>query len=120
MLYDQSQLIALYCESYQLTDDTFYRDIACSIGDYVLREMQSPGGGFYSAQDADSLPPVHKRAPGSTVRVLQETCQGYHHCYESDRHREIDALCCMHFCGLRRKKLKVHTMCGKKRRSASC
>ncbi|GAB5490416.1 MAG: thioredoxin domain-containing protein [Phototrophicaceae bacterium] len=54
MLYDNAQLSRLYLHAYQVTGDEFFRVIAEDIYDYVLREMTSPEGGFYSATDADS------------------------------------------------------------------
>ena len=55
MLYDNSQLVIAYLEAFQVTQNPFYRDIACETLDYVLREMFDPDtGGFYSTQDADS------------------------------------------------------------------
>jgi len=42
-----------YVEAYQITKDQFYLDVIRKTLDYVLREMTSPEGGFYSAQDAD-------------------------------------------------------------------
>ncbi len=54
MLYDNAQLSRLYLHAYQATDDAFYREIAEEIYDYILREMTSPEGGFYSTTDADS------------------------------------------------------------------
>ncbi|CAM9843550.1 unnamed protein product, partial [Chrysoparadoxa australica] len=56
MLYDNAQLATSYLEAYQLTADEEYLATACSILDYVKRDMTSPEGGFYSAQDADSYP----------------------------------------------------------------
>src|ERR671910_2306149 len=54
MLYDNALLSRLYLEAYQATDDPFYRRIAEETLDYVVRDMTSPEGGFYSAEDADS------------------------------------------------------------------
>jgi len=55
MLYDQAQLAISYVEAWQMTHDEFFARIACETLDYVLRDMTHPGGGFYSAEDADSL-----------------------------------------------------------------
>ena len=55
MLYDQAQLAISYIEAYQITHDPFYASIARATLDYVLRDMTHPDGGFYSAEDADSV-----------------------------------------------------------------
>ena len=57
MLYDQAQLVNSYLDAYLITHDTFYERIARETLDYVLRDMTDPGGGFYSAEDADSPDP---------------------------------------------------------------
>jgi uncharacterized protein len=54
MLYDNAQLSRVYLHAYQITGNPFFRRIAEEIYDYILREMTSPEGGFYSATDADS------------------------------------------------------------------
>ncbi|KYK34175.1 MAG: thioredoxin [Theionarchaea archaeon DG-70-1] len=54
MLYDQALLALAYTEAYQVTDNCEYRKTAEHIFEYVLRDMMSPEGGFYSAEDADS------------------------------------------------------------------
>ncbi|MGB3681731.1 MAG: thioredoxin domain-containing protein [Rubrobacteraceae bacterium] len=54
MLYDNALLSRIYLETYQATGDEFYKRIAAETLDYVLRDMTSPEGGFYSAEDADS------------------------------------------------------------------
>ena len=54
MLYDNAQLSRLYLHAWQITGEGFYRSIAEEIYDYILREMWSSAGGFYSATDADS------------------------------------------------------------------
>ncbi|MFA7382486.1 MAG: thioredoxin domain-containing protein [Desulfurivibrionaceae bacterium] len=63
MLYDQGQLAISYLEAFQLGQDPFYANVAQDILDYVLRDLTSPEGGFYSAEDADSSqagnPEVH-------------------------------------------------------------
>lgn len=54
MLYDNALLAYAYTEAYQATGKDIYKDIARKIFTYVLRDMTSTGGGFYSAEDADS------------------------------------------------------------------
>ncbi len=54
MLYNQAQLGRIYAQAAVLTGDAFFERIARQTFDYVLREMTAPGGGFYSATDADS------------------------------------------------------------------
>jgi uncharacterized protein YyaL (SSP411 family) len=54
MLYDNALLSRSYLHAYQATGRPLYRRIAEETLDYVLREMTSANGGFYSAQDADS------------------------------------------------------------------
>ena len=54
MLYDNALLPIVYAEAYQLTKNQFYRDVVTMTLDYVLREMTSVEGGFFSAQDADT------------------------------------------------------------------
>ncbi len=54
MLYDNAQLSRLYLHAWQLTGERFFRYVAEDIYDYILREMTSAEGGFYSATDADS------------------------------------------------------------------
>jgi hypothetical protein len=54
MLYDNALLSRLYLETHLVTGDPFYRRIAEETLDYVLRDMTSEEGGFFSAEDADS------------------------------------------------------------------
>jgi uncharacterized protein YyaL (SSP411 family) len=54
MLYDNSQLALVHLEAWQALEDPFHRDIAREILDYVLREMTSEEGAFWSTTDADS------------------------------------------------------------------
>jgi uncharacterized protein len=54
MLYDQAQLASAYLDAFQITGDADFAATARDILDYVRRDMTSPEGGFYSAEDADS------------------------------------------------------------------
>jgi uncharacterized protein YyaL (SSP411 family) len=63
MLYDQAQLTMAYTEVFQATADPEFERVVRETLDYVLRDMTSPEGGFYSAEDADSLP-----EPGATEK----------------------------------------------------
>lgn len=54
MLYDQAMLAMAYVEVFQATGKEEYTQTAREILTYVLRDMTSPEGGFYSAEDADS------------------------------------------------------------------
>jgi uncharacterized protein YyaL (SSP411 family) len=65
MLYDQAQLAIAYLEGAQVSGDPFYAEVAEDTLLYVLREMTDTEGGFYSAEDADSVPPEHAGEPGA-------------------------------------------------------
>jgi len=54
MLYDNSLLVPLYLAHYQVTGNPLSNRIARETLDFVLRELEAPEGGFYSAWDADS------------------------------------------------------------------
>ncbi|MFW9902635.1 MAG: thioredoxin domain-containing protein, partial [Candidatus Thorarchaeota archaeon] len=54
MLYDQALIAIAYIEAYQATKNVLFKNTAKEIFLYVLRDMYSPEGGFYSAEDADS------------------------------------------------------------------
>ena len=54
MLYDQALLAIVYTDAYLATIKEEYGKTASEVLDYVLRDMAGPGGGFYSAEDADS------------------------------------------------------------------
>ncbi len=55
MLYDQAQLATAYLEAFQITGDEQYAAVARDIFRYVLRDMRHERGGFFSAEDADSV-----------------------------------------------------------------
>jgi len=54
MLYDQAILINAYLDAYLVTKDMFFKESVDEIIEYVLRDMTSIAGGFYSAEDADT------------------------------------------------------------------
>jgi uncharacterized protein YyaL (SSP411 family) len=54
MLYDNGQLLSLYSEAFQVTQDPLYREVVFQTVNWVRRELTNPEGGFYSSLDADS------------------------------------------------------------------
>jgi uncharacterized protein YyaL (SSP411 family) len=54
MLYDNAQLALLYTEAWQVSHDSFYREVAEDIFRFITNELTQPEGGFYSALDADT------------------------------------------------------------------
>jgi len=54
MIYDQALLVYTYCEAYQATKNPLYAKTALETVEFVLREMRSKEGAFYTALDADS------------------------------------------------------------------
>jgi uncharacterized protein YyaL (SSP411 family) len=56
MLYDQAQLAQSCLAAFQFSGEDFFARVARETLDYMLRDLAHPEGGFYSAEDADSLP----------------------------------------------------------------
>ncbi|HTK83021.1 MAG TPA: thioredoxin domain-containing protein [Bacteroidota bacterium] len=54
MLYDQAQLVTSYLEAYQITHDDEFASVARDVLNYVRTDLTDAGGGFYSAEDAES------------------------------------------------------------------
>ena len=54
MLYDNAQIAQLYLDAFLISGDARHAETVRDILDYVLRDMTHPGGGFFSAEDADS------------------------------------------------------------------
>ena len=54
MLYDNAQLLHLYADAHAATGTPLYASVASATADWIMRDMQSPQGGYYSTLDADS------------------------------------------------------------------
>jgi len=83
MLYDQAQLVLAFTEAAQVSGDPFYAEVAEDTLLYVMREMTDEGGGFYSAEDADSIPPEEAESPSAHKK------EGAFYLWRDD---ELDAL----------------------------
>ena len=55
MLYDQALLARTYLHAGVLFGNETWKQISCEIIEYVLRDLTHANGGFFSAEDADSL-----------------------------------------------------------------
>jgi uncharacterized protein YyaL (SSP411 family) len=58
MLYDQAQLAQVYLAAHQISGDDVFASVARDILQYVANDLTGPAGGFFSAEDADSLPKI--------------------------------------------------------------
>lgn len=54
MLYDNGPLLALYAQAFIATGEPLFARIASETADWMIGDMQDPGGGFYASRDADS------------------------------------------------------------------
>jgi len=54
MLYDNGPLLSLYADAWRASGNPLFRDVCEETAAWVMREMQSPEGGYYSTLDADS------------------------------------------------------------------
>jgi len=84
MLYDNAQLLRNYVDAFLITRNRFFKKIARETADYVLRDMTHPDGGFYSAEDADSMPADSGLNGGDKKKI-----EGAFYVWEQ---REIDAV----------------------------
>jgi uncharacterized protein YyaL (SSP411 family) len=111
MLYDQAQIALNYLDARVTTGQEIHAWVARGIFEYVRRELTSPLGGFYSAEDADSLP---REAAGrsmdqggsdkAVVEAAARRMRGVEGAFYVWTKDEIDAICgpasllvCTHF-----------------------
>lgn len=97
MLYDNALLILAYCKAYELTGDRLFLETAERTADYLLREMRSDGGGFYSAQDADSEGEeghYYLLTPEETIDVLgKEAGEAFNACFDITKEGNFEGKC---------------------------
>ncbi len=65
MLYDNAQLVSLYANAYQVTQDDWYKDVVYETLAFVERELTNTEGAFYSSLDADSTTPEGELEEGA-------------------------------------------------------
>lgn len=78
MLYDNAQLLSLYSEAYAVSKDEDLKSVVFDTYDWLLREMTSNDGGFYSALDADSEGIEGKYYTWPYQEVLDTVLPDYH------------------------------------------
>ena len=83
MLYDQAQLVLAFLEAAQVSGDPFFAQIAEDTLQYVARDLTSPEGAFYSAEDADSVPPERAGVAG------QRKMEGAFYLWTADEVRQL-------------------------------
>jgi uncharacterized protein YyaL (SSP411 family) len=97
MLYDQAQIVLACLEAAQAGDDPFFAQIAEDTLQYVRRDMTDARGGFYSAEDADSVPvesislgagsAAHSPGAGSAAHVSAHKVEGAFYVWTADEIR---------------------------------
>ncbi|XP_042214315.1 spermatogenesis-associated protein 20-like isoform X1 [Homarus americanus] len=100
MLYDQAQLTISYLDAYVATGNTKFSDVVRDILTYVMRDLSHPSGGFYSAEDADSLPTAdakEKREGAFCVWTREEITQLLSEPVREGHEMTLDKVFCHHY-----------------------
>ncbi len=87
MLYDNGLLTLNYLDAFQITHDPLFSQVARETLEYVRREMTAPEGGFFSAQDADSLP--HELAGKVSDSGHEHKKEGAFYVWSADEIKDI-------------------------------
>jgi uncharacterized protein YyaL (SSP411 family) len=89
MLYDQAQIVLACLEAAQANEDPFFAQIAEDTLQYVRRDMTDAKGGFYSAEDADSLPRSGNLAEARGASEGGHKVEGAFYVWEADEIRAL-------------------------------
>ena len=85
MLYDNALLVRVYLHAWQVTGDERHLQVVEETIEYVLRDLTRPGGGHYSAEDADSLPATPPdRAAADTGHDAPHAVEGAFYVWQPD------------------------------------
>lgn len=89
MLYDQAQLVLAYLEAAQAAADPFFAQVAEDTLQYVRRDLTDAEGGFYSAEDADSVPPDQTDQAGQARPASARKTEGAFYIWPLDEIRGL-------------------------------
>jgi len=89
MLYDNAQLIGAYLDAFSLTGNDRFAAVAKESLAYVLRDMTHPEGGFYSAEDADSIYRDLARDPSDPDAADKEKSEGGFYVWKLEEIRHL-------------------------------
>lgn len=75
MLYDNAQLVELYCNAYAVTKNPLYKEVVTQTLEFIERDMTNPEGAFYSSLDADSTNEAGELEEGAFYTFSKEELQ---------------------------------------------
>jgi len=100
MLYDNGQLLNLYSQAYLISNNPVFERAATQTADWVIREMQSNEGGYFSAQDADSEGEEGKFYVWTPTQIkdllTDEEYAVFAHCYGLDKKQNFEGYWHLH------------------------
>lgn len=72
MLYDQGQLISLYSKASQKYNNSFFKEVAQYVSQFVIKNWKSNQGGFFGSYDADSFDNNNKTVEGFYYTITEQ------------------------------------------------